>query len=355
MPHDASFRAPTLSWPRVEPLPDEALSSWLVRIGREHRLTLSELAAEVGANPYALDHAPTLERLERVAARTRVPVDRLATMTHRGALQAGSSAGAPEVWAACRPCLEGDAAQGVPAYIRTAWTHPLAGICSRHQAPLLPVSNLDIDLAGEPGVDEAGEFPLGVDHMLEHLGPEEREVLLEAAHLTDRAGQGGGEPLAMRYREVADIVDALSVRMNVWMGSGPILGAFEAFCRGRPVRGGNVEAPLGILPALEAAERLRFLRVALRILGPVTGHPSRDTGIDAWLADCLHLQPGWSGRPLPEFDPLAVVALGLPIRSFHDLSQRSHGWSPAVCRRWRLAGALRPRQAIPIGVELTSH
>lgn len=355
MPVDAMFRAPTLSRPRIDPLPDEALSSWLVRIGAEHCLTPLELAAEIGANPHALDYGATLEHLERVALRTRVPVDLLATMTHPGVPPARSVAGVPEVWAACRDCLEEDAVRGAPFNIRRAWTHPLSGICDRHQAPLLPVGQLDVDLVGKAAMGEAGEIRLGVDSTLEHLTTEEREVLGEVSRLVDWPGQGGGEPLSVRYREVADLVDALSVRMNVWMGPGPILGAFEMFWRGRSVRGGNVEAPRGILPGLEAAERLRFLRVALWILGPVNGRPFFHAGINAWLADCLHLQPLWAVGPLREFDPLAVVALGLPIRSFHDLSQRSHGWSPAVRRRWRLAGALRPRQAIPIGVELTSH
>ena len=355
MPDDAMFRAPTLSRPRVEPLPDEALSSWLMRIGAEHGLTLEELAAEIGANPHTLDCGATPEHFERVALRTRVPADLLATMTHPGLSPARSVAGVPEAWAACRDCLEEDAVRGAPFNIRRAWTHPLSGICHRHQAPLLPVGQLDVDLVGKAAMGEAGEIWLGVDSALEHVAAEEREVLVEAAHLVDCPGQGGGEPLAVRYREVADIVDALSVRMNVWMGPGPLLGAFEMFWRKRSVRGGNVEAPRGILAGLEAAERLRFLRVALRILGPVDGRPFSDAGINAWLADCLHLQPGWAVRPRRELDPLAVVGLGLPIRSFHDLSQRSHGWSPAVRRRWRLAGALRPRQAIPIGVELTSH
>lgn len=125
--------------------PDEALSSWLVRIADAHLITVWELE-EILGGPVTGPDRGDLALLPRIAAMTRVREDVLAQAPladliaypiplyehpFRGRCRA------PNCWAVCEDCLELDKARGVPPHIRRAWTHPLAIICAEHAGPLI--------------------------------------------------------------------------------------------------------------------------------------------------------------------------------------------------------------------------
>lgn len=139
----------------VDPAPEEALLSWLLRLATRLGVSLHTLASQ----SFGIDDRPGHTRwwcrphpglLGRISARTGVSVARLRQMTferfepvYRDDEASARFAGrrydirAPQ-WrayrfAVCRPCLEGDA----KPYLRTPWLIGWMAICPHHRTLLI--------------------------------------------------------------------------------------------------------------------------------------------------------------------------------------------------------------------------
>lgn len=332
--------APTLSRPRVEPYPHEAIGCWLFRLGQKLLLTDDEVNAELGFPAAALDRAPTADRLRQAAARTGRGVSDLQPLTHAYFNAHPSEGGCIGLtsWAACPACLAEDREMGRSAHVRVAWLHPLSSVCLEHDQPLIPVAATD----SEEGTDGARLLCTGAS-ALNPMTSFELEVCGEASLLASGSDAASNERLTHRYREVSDIADALATQANVCMGPGSLESSFEDRWWGARIRSGAVEMPDEILPQLAARDRLSLVRIALRILGSEEAGPSPDPVVEAWVDDCSRLRiPRVRLRSLryASVDPLIIIALALPVHSFHRLGARAEAWSPAVRARWQAASTV---------------
>lgn len=332
---------PTLSSPRVEPRPDEAIASWFFRLGRELLLTEDEVNEELGFCYARLDKAPTAVRLRQAAVRTGRGVEGLRPLTHpyfRAYPMEEGRVGLAS-WAVCPTCLAEDRRSGGDAYVRLAWVHPLASVCLKHNQPLAPVTGADFE------VEASGEFapPGDGDVAVKPMDASELEACCEASILAGGSANARNEHLRHRYGEISDIADALATQANTCMGGASLESSFENRWWGLRGRSGAVEMPDHILPELDARDRLSLVRIALRILGPEQSGPAPDPIIEAWVDDCSRLRtPRVRMRSLryASVDPLIIIALALPVHSFHRLGARAKAWSPAVRARWQAASTV---------------
>lgn len=139
----------------VEPLPDEALLSWLLRLATRLRVSLHTLASQSFGVDDRSGHTQWWRRprpwmLARISERTGLSAARLRQMTFEGfepvyrddeapARFAGRLYDTvPPQWRAhrfaiCGPCLQGDA----KPYLRTPWLIGWMAVCSHHGTVLI--------------------------------------------------------------------------------------------------------------------------------------------------------------------------------------------------------------------------
>ena len=290
-------------------------------------LSKAEIEQEIGAPLGALDFALGAEGVKRAAARTGFHVSKLTVAIHpdNRARTPEVMCDVPRAWAVCRDCLEDDRAGGKQPYVRTAWTHPLSTWCPKHRVPLNALDDLEL---WEDSWSLMIEGRLRRDSLLDAVSPMEAPSLQRTAAYIEN----GATTIGQLTDEISDIVDALSVQANLVTGPGSVLGVFERRRRGRSVRSWCTQLPRDIMYAHSGADRLLLVRTALSI------RDNTCEGLGEWMPNCINLAvPRGRRRVLvnPQPDPLLLLALALPIHNFHQLSLRTHAWSPDLRDRWQ--------------------
>jgi hypothetical protein len=209
--------------------PDEALSSWLVRVADAHLITVAELERDLGGPVAGLDRGdPTL--LPRLAAITRVSIETLRRVPLTDLIAHPMRPGPrpPACWAICVRCLHEDVGQGRAPYVRRTWTHPLAVFCAEHGVPLAPQGHSPIKIASALNLFDAS-----------FIENEPRDAMLETAGFDATAmvqrvwralgADAGAKRLEHRLRlrwAVRDVVDALGANRREPHG-GSLASLFE--------------------------------------------------------------------------------------------------------------------------------
>lgn len=334
--------------------PNEALSSWLVRIADAHLITVPELEEILGAPVTGPDRGD-LTLLPRIAAMTRVREEVLARapladlVAHpipqhehpfRGPCRA------PSCWAVCEECLELDKDRGLPPYIRRAWTHPLATICPEHGGPLIYYSYSKIGIGGQITMyDLESVFEL-LRQIRIVLGDfDDHGMLVRAGVFLLEPSSGGPaqRDLIELRTAVSDLIDALATRMRP-PRTEALISIFDDRFKGRVLRGVRY-IPSGLWEELDADTRLICTRLALRILAepvdpredekkfPTSDWPEawyRHSRIKGWQSVFSHAIR----------DPLFLVATELPRAMVLELGERSRAWPADLRRRWTYAAAV---------------
>ncbi|WP_410213196.1 TniQ family protein [Phenylobacterium sp.] len=336
---------PTLALPRVEPVPGEALSSWLVRIAHRQLLSLHEVGWEIGVELHEPDRNPDRAALAGITARTGRSIAELEAMVHPAFLKAAAPAGLPVplAWAVCRSCLQEDVAMERPPHVRVNWTHPLATCCPTHREPLVPHGQAGVDLVGDPTNEGWTRASEPLDLNIARMQPEELRLGEAAAALIESRSPAAQDLLRVWTLEVLDVVDALCTQMNICMGRGPLMSGLEMRWGQVSTRGGSPELRTAAAYEISTAARLSHVRAAMRILGAPGCPPTPDPALTQWVEECARLSvPKARQRALKyaSLDPLVLVALALPVTSFHLMGARAEHWSPHGEARWRAAATV---------------
>jgi hypothetical protein len=308
----------------------EAAAGWFVRLAFAHRLTVSECSSLAGVNPGAL--AASGADLYRLVALTGTTIKDFtpssATQTTPDA-RPGTAAG----WAVCRACLEADLQARVPPHIRRAWTHPLAGYCLAHEEPLVG-HTLD-DPFGQ-AFAECLDRPVHGDwRHLRQVCRQERSAL---SGLAVRLERPATPTLRRRTVEIADVAAALALSADFAMRGGVLDSAHQLWGL-PPVRARAQRLDRDFLFTLDAADRLVFLRAALRILAC----PSKDLARPgSWLDGYLRLRglrPERLRLGRVSGDPLLWLALQLAQHDAATLTMGAGLWRAGLQARWEAAQA----------------
>jgi len=326
----------TLSFPMVQRQQNEALSSWLARIAKEHLLDLEHVEAEIGCPLSLVDHDPSGGIVDRIARRTGTDAELVRAGVHPIAPLFPPRRGELD-WRVCPQCLRGDRDVGRPPYVRVVWIHPLVTICLEHMVPLvIPSAEEWSELAGD------GARPSRQDVLLNQIDAEPLDAFIRAARLV-LTEIGNAEDVRQLEREVADIAEALAVQMTRSMGQGAVLSLFEQPRRGRHVRAFALDLQHGLLSHMTPADRLLFVRAALALRWPTEGFVQERAVLGDWYSVVVRISVPSSRRRMVGdhgLDPLSLLALALPANAFHQLRQRSTAWSPDLRRRWAVAEQL---------------
>ncbi|GAA0215896.1 hypothetical protein QOZ96_000663 [Brevundimonas nasdae] len=331
-PHGA-----TLSFPVVKREEGEALSSWLARIARTHLLDMDHVAVEIGCPLQLVDHAPGEEVLVQIARRTAVDLDQVRAAVHPILTITERPSRAELDWRVCACCLAGDAEAGRPLHVRTAWTHPLSTVCLKHGAPLLIPTEAQASVMLPFDVSLPRQ-----DHGLSNVEQEPLDSLLFAAQMVDPV-RSAASHVTTSVREVRDLVDALSVQINLALGRGAALTLFEEPRRGRHIAPLALTLPEGLLMVLDPADRLLFARAAIALRWPSPGYCHEREVLGDWFSRVVALVvPKGRRRVIGDvgMDPLGLLAVALPVQAFHQLRARVHGWSDELQTRWAAAEQL---------------
>lgn len=334
--------------------PDEALSSWLVRIADAHLITVREMEQILGGVVTGPDRGD-LTLLPRIAATTRqreeilvqAPLsDLIAHPIPPSDYPPHPGFNAPYCWAVCQNCLEKDKARGVPPYIRRSWTHPLAVVCVEHATKLISHRHSTVKIASNLTLygDEAG----GEDMRGSVFGDvdfDNKDMIARVQRALDGAGDAEtlGELIKLR-RAVSDLIDALATRMRPPRNEA-LISIFEWTLLGSKVLQGSRDIPSGWWENLGANMRLFYTRVALRIFAePVDpleddGNFPAHTWPYAWYR--YSKVEGWQSVFTHAIrDPLFLLPMELPRLILVDLDERSRAWPADLRRRWTYAVAV---------------
>jgi hypothetical protein len=327
----------TLSFPAVKLEEGEALSSWLARIARAHLLDMDHVADEVGCRLQLIDHAPGEEVLVQIARRTALDLNQVRRAVHPLLTAADRPFRQELDWRVCACCLADDAEAGRALHVRTAWSHPLSTVCLKHRAPLLmpTESQASAMLPFQASLPRQDRGLSGVDR-------EPMDSLLFAAKLVDPRRPAAPETMTS-FREVKDLVDALSVQINLALGRGAALTLFEEPRRGRHIAPLALTLPEGLLMALEPADRLLFARAAIALRWPSPGYGQEREVLGDWFSRVVAVVvPKGRRRVIGDvgMDPLGLLAVALPAQPFHQLRGRAEGWSDEFRARWAAAEQL---------------
>ncbi|OGN42874.1 MAG: hypothetical protein A2623_08850 [Caulobacterales bacterium RIFCSPHIGHO2_01_FULL_70_19] len=331
-PHGA-----TLSFPAVRREEGEALSSWLARIARAHLLDMDHVADEVGCRVQLVDHAPAEEILAQIARRTGVDLYQVRAAVHPLLTGSDRPLRAELDWRVCPACLAQDAGAGRALFVRTAWTHPLATVCLEHRSPLLTPTAAQASAMLPSDVSLPRQ-----DHGLSSIEREPLDSLLLAAERV-RPTKSITPDVGTLVREVRDLVDALSVQINLALGTGAALTLFEEPRRGRHIAPLALTLPEDILAALDPADRLLFARAAIALRWPSPGYRQEREVLGDWFSRVVDVVvPKGRRRVIGDvgMDPLGLLAMALPVQPFHQLRARAGGWSEEFRGRWAAAEQL---------------
>ena len=124
-----------------QPVRDELLGAWLLRVAAVYGLGLETFLKRVGANATVDGRMPhwfalrgAAVRFDALSAALRVSPADLAAMT-----PPGCRPNWPQEMGLCRHCLEDAAAAGQPVTWFRRWMHPLSTVCAAHGRWLTPV------------------------------------------------------------------------------------------------------------------------------------------------------------------------------------------------------------------------
>lgn len=344
---DLSVLAPPLQ-------PEEALSSWLVRIADAHLITVWELA-EILGGPVTGPDRGDLTLLPRIAAMTRVKEEVLAQapladlVAHPIAPDENNfqiKYRTSNTWAVCEECLAIDVAQGVQPFIRRTWTHPLIAVCPQHATPLISYNYSKIWVASENTLyGEPIDFS-GLRNARVVLGDiDNRKMLVRIQDAIGRnATAAAQEELRQLRRAVSDLVGALATRMRPPQ-TGALISIFEKRLEGRRALRGSPDIPVGFSENLDADTRLLCTRLALRILADPSDplEDDRKFPTEEWPANWYRHSrvQGWQSVFTHAIrDPLFLLATELPRSKVLELGERSQAWPADLRQRWTYAAAV---------------
>ena len=124
-----------------QPLADELLGSWLLRVSQLYGLGLATLLSRLDVRPRTADRTPhwfalsgASINLDALATATRLPRAQLSAMAPPACRPRW-----PEELGACERCFADAAEAGLPMTWRRGWMDPLATVCSGHGVWLTPV------------------------------------------------------------------------------------------------------------------------------------------------------------------------------------------------------------------------
>jgi hypothetical protein len=153
------------------PLPDESLTSWMIRLSIAYHLNLREMVSLIlKVDPRVLPPLEDLDRypppslIEALCVATRWPEARFSAMLIRPARVAPRQ-GERTVIKFCARCWHADVGRTGP-YLRRAWSHHEYRMCERHLAPLttqavrLPVFRFEPAYGGAISHSSADSCPL---------------------------------------------------------------------------------------------------------------------------------------------------------------------------------------------------
>jgi hypothetical protein len=310
-------------------LPGEGACGWFVRLAYAHRLTVAELAGLARIDPRAL--AAQGPDLVRLVALTGMKIEQFLgepVIPTRPEVRPAATG-----WAVCRACLDADLQVGGPPYIRRAWTHPLAGYCLTHNRPLIGHT-----LADPFGEAFAHSLEVSVHGDWRHLAQVNRDEANALRGLAVRLERPATTTLRRRTSEIADVAAALALSADFAMRGGVLDRAHQLWGL-PPARPRAQRLDRALLFTLDAADRLVFLRAALRILAA----PSKDLARrDSWLDRYLRLR-GFRPERLRlgrmSGDPLLWLALQLAVQDAAALTACASDWRAALGLRWDAAQA----------------
>lgn len=324
-------------------LPGEAACGWFVRLAFAHQLTVAELAVLARINPRAL--AAEGADLVRLVSLTGGGIERFTdgpAIPTRSNIRPAPGAG----WAVCHACLDADLKTGRPPYIRRAWTHPLVGYCLAHERPL--VGHTLADPFGRAFADYLDRPAHGGWRHLARVNRQEANALRGLAIRLERPAT---TTLRKRTSEIADLVAALALSADFAMRGGVLDSAHQLWGL-PPARARAQRLDADLMFTLDAADRLVFVRAALRILAL----PSRDLARPgSWLDRYLRLRglrPERLQLGRVSGDPLLWLALQLAPHDAADLTKRAAHWRAVLGSRWDAAQASARRV---LGRSETNH
>lgn len=344
---DLSILAPPIQ-------PDEALSSWLVRIAEAHLITVRELEKILGGVVTDPDRGD-LSLLPRIAAMTRQREDTLeqapladlvAHPVHPSDYPPRPGFNAPYCWAICQNCLAEDEARGAPPYVRRSWTHPLAVVCTKHATQLIAYGYSTISIASNTTLyGDVDGFEYWRYPMFGGVNFDNAEMIVRVQEtLNGSADPEGLNELVKLRRAVSDLIDALATRMRPPRNEA-LISIFERTLLDSNVLQGSRDIPLGWWEDLGANIRLFYTRVALRIFAEPLD-PLEDDGMfpaHSWpYAWYRHSKvEGWQSVFTHAVrDPLFLLPMELPRVMLIDLDERSRAWPADLRRRWTYAVAV---------------
>jgi hypothetical protein len=145
-----------------QPLPDELLGAWLLRVAQLYGLGWKTLLSRLDARPAGVARLPhwfaidgstvNLDALSAAARLPRVDLEAMAPPSRRPRW--------PEELGACAACLAAAAEAAQPMTWNRSWMNPLATVCRIHGTWLTPMATRTL-----AAIRHAGDFGVAVQHV----------------------------------------------------------------------------------------------------------------------------------------------------------------------------------------------